>query len=97
MSRYFQLIGKTNSNGRDAIREMLVSHVRPYRAKTICCFFFCSLFFVLFAVVLLRVVHAGSKVINVMFQSSICAAGGIFLISRTPRCEFKGASLELCS
>ena len=56
-----------------------------------------SLFFVLFAVVLLRVVHTGSKVINVMFQSSICAAGGIFLISRTPRCEFQVALLELCS
>ena len=53
--------------------------------------------FVLVAVVLLRVVHTGSKVINVMFQSFICAAGGIFLISRTPRCEFKGASLEQCS
>lgn len=34
-------------------------------------FFFCYLLFVLFAVVLLRVVHTGSKVINVMFQSSI--------------------------
>lgn len=60
-------------------------------------FFFLLFAFCLFAVVLLRVVHTGSKVINVMFQSSICAAGGIFLISRTPRCEFKGASLELCS
>ena len=65
--------------------------------KRFAVFFFCSLFFVLFAVVLLRVVHTGSKVINVTFQSSICAAGGMFLISRTPRCEFKGASLELCS
>ena len=47
MNRYFQLNGKTNSNDRDAIREMLVSHVRPYRAKTICCFFLCSLFYLL--------------------------------------------------
>ena len=64
----------------------MFDHIEQKRFAVLFSYF--SFFFVLFAVVLLHVVHTGSKVINVMFQSSTCVVGSIFLISRRPNCEF---------